>query len=200
MVLLATSMIALSRPEPRAIAAADGQALKNATFAGGCFWCMASTFDTLDGVVSTTSGDTDGRLENPTYADVSAGGTGHTEAVDVLCDPGQMSDAQLLEVFWRDRDPLARDRQFCDNESQDRSAIFYNDAEQERLAQESKDRLTRSRRFNAPIVTQVAPASVFPAAEGYLQDSSPKNPLRYTRYRYTCGRDTRREEVWGETE
>ena len=199
-VFLAAGVISLAGQEPPTAAAEGDTALKKATFAGGCFWCMEPPFDKLDGVVSTTSGYIGGHQKNPTYAEVSAGRTGHTEAVEVLYDPAKISYAQLLEVFWRNIDPLARDRQFCDKGSQYRSAIFYHDAEQERPARESKERLDRSRRFTDPIVTQVAPASAFYAAEDYHQDYYLKNPLRYKLYRYRCGRDKRLRQLWGETD
>ena len=195
---VAAGVISLTAQEPPSGAGGDA-ALQKATFAGGCFWCMEPPYDKLDGVVSTTSGYIGGHQKNPTYAEVSAGRTGHAEAVEVLYDPATISYAQLLEVFWRNIDPLARDRQFCDRGSQYRSAIFYHDAEQERLAQESKDRLERSGQFTDPIVTQVAPASTFYAAEDYHQDYYLKNPLRYKFYKYSCGRDKRLEQLWGET-
>ena len=198
-VFLAAGVISLAGQEPPTVAVGGDPALKTATFAGGCFWCMEPPFDTLDGVVSTTSGYTGGHQKNPAYAEVSAGRTGHAEAVEVLYDPARISYAQLLEVFWRNIDPLTRDRQFCDTGSQYRSAIFYHDADQERLARESKERLDRSRRFTDPIVTQVAPASAFYAAEDYHQDYYLKNPLRYKFYRYRCGRDKRLTQLWGET-
>ena len=200
LMFLAAGTISLSGQEPPTVAVGEGQALEKATLAGGCFWCMEPPFDKLDGVLSTTSGYIGGHQDNPTYAEVSAGTTGHAEAVEVLYDPEQISYAQLLEVFWRNIDPLAVDRQFCDAGSQYRTAIFYHDAEQGRLAQESKNRLGHSGRFSGPIVTQVVPASAFYAAEDYHQNYYLKNPLRYRVYRYTCGRDRRLEEVWGETD
>ena len=192
-------VLSLAGQEPPIVAERDS-VLKKATFAGGCFWCMEPPFDKLDGVVSTTSGYTGGHQKNPTYAAVSAGRTGHTEAVEVLYDPAKISYAQLLEVFWRNIDPLTPDRQFCDRGSQYRSAIFYHDVEQERLASESKDRLERSGRFTDPIVTEIARAGAFYAAEGYHQDYYLKNPLRYKFYRYRCGRERRLKQVWGETD
>ena len=200
LMFLAAGTISLSGQESPTVADGEGQALEKATFAGGCFWCMEPPFDKLAGVVSTTSGYIGGHQDNPTYAEVSAGTTGHAEAVEVLYDPEQISYAQLLEVFWRNIDPLAVDRQFCDAGSQYRSAIFYHDAEQGRLAQESKDRLGHSGRFSEPIVTQIVPASAFYAAEDYHQDYYLKNPLRYRVYRYTCGRDQRLADVWDATD
>ncbi len=192
-------VISLAGQEPRTVAGGDA-ALKKATFAGGCFWCMEPPFDKLSGVVSTTSGYTGGGTKDPTYTEVSAGVTGHTEAVEVLYDPSVISYAELLEVFWRNIDPLTQNRQFCDAGSQYRTAIFYHDAEQERLTRESKARLEASHRFTSPIVTEISAASLFYPAEEYHQDYYTKNPLRYKLYRYGCGRDKRLEQLWGETD
>jgi len=180
---------------PGLASAAD--ALAKATFAGGCFWCMEPPYDKLDGVVSTTSGYIGGRTQNPTYEAVSAGGTGHAEAVEIVYDPAKVSYAKLLDVFWRNIDPTVRNRQFCDVGDQYRSAIFYHGAEQKRLAEASKAALAKSKSFPQPIVTEIVPAGVFTAAEAYHQDFYVKNPLRYKFYRYRCGRDQRLEELWG---
>lgn len=168
-----------------------------ATFAGGCFWCVEPPFDKLDGVVSTTSGYTGGQVKNPTYEQVSAGGTGHAEAVRVVYDPRRVTYAELLDVFWRNIDPLTPNRQFCDEGDQYRSAIFYHTEEQKRLAEETKAALGASGRFDGPIVTEIAPAMTFYPAEEYHQDYYRKNPLRYRFYRFACGRDQRLEELWG---
>jgi len=168
-----------------------------ATFAGGCFWCMEPPFDKLDGVLSTTSGYTGGQAPNPTYEQVSSGGTGHTEAVQVVYDPSKVSYARLLDVFWRNIDPLTPNAQFCDRGSQYRSAIFTHGETQRRLAEESKQKLEQSGRFDQPIVTQIAAATTFYPAEEYHQDYYEKNPIRYKFYRYNCGRDRRLEELWG---
>ena len=178
----------------------DDQAFKKAAFAGGCFWCMEPPFDRLDGVISTTSGYTGGSRMNPTYAEVSAGVTGHAEAVEVLYDPSKIGYAQLLEIFWRNIDPLTPNRQFCDRGSQYRSAIFYQDAGQEHLARQSKAQLERSGRFEDPIVTEIAQATAFYRAESYHQDYYTKNPLRYKLYKWGCGRDARLKQLWGETD
>jgi peptide-methionine (S)-S-oxide reductase len=179
------------------LAGAADAALAKATFAGGCFWCMEPPYDKLDGVVSTTSGYIGGRTQNPTYEAVSAGGTGHAEAVEIVYDPAKVSYAKLLDVFWRNIDPTVRNRQFCDVGDQYRSAIFYHDAEQKRLAEASKAALAKSKPFPQPIVTEIVPAGVFTAAEAYHQDYYLKNPVRYKFYRYRCGRDQRLEELWG---
>jgi peptide-methionine (S)-S-oxide reductase len=166
-----------------------------ATFAGGCFWCMEPPFDKLDGVISTTSGYTGGHKDDPTYYQVSDGVTGHAEAVEIRYDPNKVSYATLLETFWRNIDPLAKDRQFCDSGSQYRSAIFYHDEEQKRLAIASRDRIAKERGWT--IQTEIVAASKFwPAEEGH-QDYYLKNPVRYKYYRNGCGRDARLEQLWG---
>jgi peptide-methionine (S)-S-oxide reductase len=170
---------------------------KAAVFAGGCFWCMEHPFDELDGVVSVTSGYTGGSKANPTYQEVSAGITGHTEAVQVVYDPAKVSYQKLVDVFWRNIDPLTANAQFCDHGTQYRSAIFYRDDEQKRVAEASKEALTKSGRFDKPIVTQIAQASTFWPAEDYHQHYYKTNPVRYKFYRYNCGRDQRLEQLWG---
>jgi peptide-methionine (S)-S-oxide reductase len=186
---------------PLAGAAADATpttgASATAIFAGGCFWCLEADFDKVPGVLSTTSGYTGGQLANPSYEQVSAGGTGHLEAVQVRYDPTRTSYAKLLEAFWPNIDPLTATGQFCDFGAQYRSAIFYADAEQQRQAESSKAALQASGRFAKPIVTEILPASVFYPAEEYHQDYARKNPLRYFYYRTTCGRDARLEKLWG---
>lgn len=174
--------------------------LAKATFAGGCFWCMEPPYDKLDGVISTTSGYIGGDKPNPTYEEVSAGGTGHAEAIEVLYNPTKISYTTLLDVFWRNIDPTTRDRQFCDVGHQYRTAIFYHDEEQKRLAEESRAELEKTKPFPEPIVTEIVPAGVFTPAEEYHQDYYLKNPIRYRFYRYTCGRDQRLEELWGKAD
>lgn len=168
-----------------------------ATFAGGCFWCMEKPFDQLDGVVSTTSGYAGGAEKAPTYEAVSSGRTGHTEVVQVAYDPSKVSFAQLVDVFWRNIDPFAVNRQFCDAGSQYRSAIFYSNAAELKVAEASK--ATLEKQFGKPIATQIAALNAsFTAAEDYHQDYYLKNPLRYSYYRSGCGRDKRLEAIWGE--
>jgi peptide-methionine (S)-S-oxide reductase len=174
---------------------APAQERAKATFAGGCFWCMEPPFDKLDGVISTTSGYTGGQKANPTYEEVSAGTTGHTEAVEIVYDPRKVTYAHLLEVFWRNIDPTTPDRQFCDVGSQYRAAIFYHDEAQRRLAEQSKQAVAQHLR--RPIVTQVVAAAPFYVAEDYHQDYYKKNPIRYRLYRTGCGRDQRLEQIWG---
>jgi len=172
-------------------------ALEKATFAGGCFWCMEHPFDELPGVVSVTSGYTGGEKKNPTYEEVSAGGTGHAESVEVLYDPAKISYEKLLEVFWHNIDPTVKDRQFCDTGHQYRSAIFYHTEEQHRLALQSKAALEKNKPFKGPVVTEIVPATTFYPAEEYHQHYYKKNPIRYTFYRFNCGRDKRLKELWG---
>ncbi|MGE5526709.1 MAG: peptide-methionine (S)-S-oxide reductase MsrA [Rhodospirillaceae bacterium] len=168
-----------------------------ATFAGGCFWCMEPPYDKLPGVISTTSGYMGGKTKNPTYEQVSTGRTGHAEVVQVAYDPKVVSYEKLLEVFWRNIDPTQRDGQFCDHGSQYRTAIFYHDEEQRRLAEASKAALAKSKPFKGDIVTQIAKAEEFYPAEDYHQDFYKKNPTRYKFYRAGCGRDARLTELWG---
>lgn len=195
----AALLLALGLGGPADAAAADDSGRAEAIFAGGCFWCMEPPFDALDGVLSTTSGYIGGDLANPTYEQVSAGGTGHAEAVKVVYDPQRIDYGDLLDVFWRNVDPLTKDRQFCDRGSQYRSAIFYLDERQRALAEASRRELEASGRFGEPIVTEITAAGTFYPAEEYHQDYYEKNPLRYKFYRYGCGRDQRLQELWGES-
>jgi len=171
--------------------------LKRAVFAGGCFWCTESDFEKVDGVVQAISGYTGGNKENPTYEEVSSGTTGHAESVMVIYDPAKVSYEQLLDVFWRHVDPTDAGGQFVDRGSQYRSAIFYQDDEQRRLAEASKAKLAQSGRFDKPIVTEIVKLGKFYPAEDYHQDYYKKNPLRYKYYRYGSGRDQFLESVWG---
>ena len=168
-----------------------------ATFAGGCFWCVEADFDKVPGVISTTSGYTGGRTPNPTYEQVSAKGTGHAEAVEVVYDPQKVSYEQLLEKFWRSIDPTTRDRQFCDSGSPYRTAIFAHDDAQLAAARASLAALEKSKPFKEPIVTTIERAGPFYPAEAYHQDYYLKNPIRYKYYRTSCGRDARLQELWG---
>ena len=174
------------------------KATETAIFAGGCFWCMEPPFDKLDGVISTTSGYTAGHKDDPTYREVSAGSTGHTEAIQIIYDPEKVSYSELLKVFWRNIDPVAIDRQFCDSGTQYRSGIYYLDSAQEKAARQSLQNLQKNKSFSEPIATEVIAASTFYPAEEYHQDYYQKNPLRYKYYRYSCGRDKRLSELWGE--
>jgi peptide-methionine (S)-S-oxide reductase len=158
---------------------------------------MEPPFDRLDGVVSTTSGYTGGSKQDPTYKEVSRGGTGHAESVRIVYDPEKISYSELLDVFWHNIDPTSADGQFCDRGNQYRSEIFYHDAGQQRLAEASKKALAESKPFKEPVVTAISPAGPFYPAEDYHQDYYQKNPVRYKFYRYGCGRDRRLEELWG---
>jgi len=188
------ALLAAGLSAPRARAGSEPAV---ATFAGGCFWCMELPFEALPGVLSATSGYTGGQKPDPSYEEVSAGGTGHAEAVRIVYDPARVRYEQLLDVFWRNIDPTAKDRQFCDVGSQYRSAIFVHDAEQRRLAEASREALKASGRFPGPVVTEIAEAGRFYPAEAYHQDYARRNPLRYRFYRSGCGRDDRLRELWG---
>jgi peptide-methionine (S)-S-oxide reductase len=175
--------------------AAAAPKLANATFAGGCFWCMEHPFDALPGVVSVTAGYTGGTKAHPTYEEVSSGGTGHAESVDVVYDPARITYQKLLDVFWHNIDPLAANRQFCDIGSQYRSAIFVHDEAQRQAAESSRQEIQK--RFKQPVATQVVTATTFWPAEGYHQHYYKTNPVRYKFYRFGCGRDQRLEDLWG---
>ena len=189
--LVASHTMAADGPAPPA-----GQAA-TAIFAGGCFWCVEADFERLPGVIAAESGYTGGAEKNPTYQQVSAGRTGHAEAVRVRYDPARISYAQLLTHFWRNIDPTVKNRQFCDSGAQYRSAIYYQDQAQREAALASKAALEKEKRF-ARIETEVTAAGVFYLAEQYHQDYYKKNPVRYKFYRHNCGRDARLKELWGE--
>src|SRR5262245_23020179 len=179
-------------------AAAQDKTAK-AIFAGGCFWCVEADFDKVPGVISTTSGYINGTVKNPTYKQVSAGGTGHAEAVEIVYDPAKVTYAKLLDVFWRNIDPLVKDRQFCDSGDMYRTAVFYLDDEQKQLAEETKT--TVAAKFAPRVVyTKISKADTFYPAEDYHQDYYKKNEARYNFYRWNCGRDQRLEQLWGKKE
>ena len=180
------------------IAQPDNSDQAVATFAGGCFWCMEPPFDELDGVSSTISGYIGGHVENPSYEQVTTGRTGHAEAMQVTYDPEVVDYATLLDVYWQNIDPLDSGGQFCDRGSSYRSTIFVHTAEQRELAEASKQEIAASGQLNGEIVTPIEEATTFYPAEEYHQDYYQKNPVRYKFYRFSCGRDDRLEEVWGE--
>ncbi len=182
--------------QPKTDTTAQSPASATAIFAGGCFWCVEADLDKLPGVLSTESGYAGGELKNPTYEQVSRGGTGHAESVRVTYDPKKVSYEQLLDYFWHHVDPTVKDRQFCDIGNQYRTAIFYRDDAQRLAAQASKSALEKSGRFSH-VYTEIGPAGVFYPAEEYHQDYYKKNPIRYRYYRTACGRDSRVSEVWG---
>ncbi|MEC7838766.1 MAG: peptide-methionine (S)-S-oxide reductase MsrA [Chlamydiota bacterium] len=167
-----------------------------ATFAGGCFWCMEPPYDKLNGVISTVVGYTGGHKVNPTYEEVSAGETGHTEAIQIEYDPSVITFQELLDVFWQNIDPTVQNRQFCDVGSQYRSEIFYHDEKQKKTAELSKRKIEENTQIEK-VYTQISPFEKFYPAEEYHQKYSIKNPIRYRFYRYTCGRDQRLRDVWG---
>ena len=176
---------------------ATAATLGKAYFAGGCFWCMEEVFEKVEGVLSVTSGYMGGTAANPSYEEVSAGGTGHAESVEVLYDPATVSYQKLLAAFWRNVDPITPNAQFCDHGSQYRSAIFFQTDEEKRAADRSKEAIEQSKRWNGSIVTQIVPAAQFYPAEEYHQDFYKKSPVRYKFYKYNCGRAQRLEELWG---
>jgi peptide-methionine (S)-S-oxide reductase len=172
------------------------EGLARATFASGCFWCTEADFDKVQGVVSTRSGYTGGRTPNPTYRQVSSGGTGHAEAVEVIYDPRIVSYEALLDHYWTNVDPFTANRQFCDVGSQYRPEIFVHTDAQRRAAEASKG--TMQKRFSGqPIVVVISDAGAFYPAEDYHQDYYQKNSAQYRFYRYGCGRDARLKAIWG---
>jgi len=175
--------------------AADGDGVL--IVAGGCFWCVESDFDHVPGVIETVSGYTGGHLDNPTYEQVSHGGTGHLEAVRIRFDPAKTSYAKLVEIFWRTIDPTDAGGQFCDRGHSYTTAIFPLNAEQKRIAEASKNKLDESGKLGAPIATKIIDAGPFYPAEGYHQDFYTKSPIRYRFYRFNCGRDNRVDQLWG---
>jgi len=182
----AAQMAPLPKPGP-------GQAV--ATFAGGCFWCTESDFDHVAGVISTTSGYTGGHAANPTYHQVSAGGTGHAESVEVIYDPSKVSYQKLLTYYWHSVDPTVQNQQFCDHGNQYRTAIFVHNDEERKLAEASKKKVAAQ--LGKPIYTEIAQAGPFYPAEEYHQDFYKKNPTKYKFYRWNCGRDQRLQKIWG---
>lgn len=183
---------------PSGEATGYNQYLEKATFAGGCFWCMEPPFEKLDGVIKVISGYAGGHKDNPTYEEVSAGHTGHVEAVQILYDPSKITYEELLHVFWRQIDPTDPDGQFVDRGSQYRTVIFYHSERQKELAEQSKLLLEQSGRFKTPIVTEILPFTIFYPAEEYHQDFYKKHPWRYKFYRYNSGRDQYIKQIWGD--
>ena len=191
--LFVFSAVSFAAPTPAAPAG-----LEKATFAGGCFWCMETPFRGLAGVTSVASGYTGGKVVDATYEQVSNGGTGHTESVEIVFDPKTVSYDKLLEIFWANIDPTVANQQFCDRGNQYRSAIFTHTPEQATAAAASKAKWQADKRFaGRTIYTEIAPASAFYAAEEYHQNYAQKNPTRYKYYRWNCGRDQRLKAIWG---
>jgi peptide methionine sulfoxide reductase msrA/msrB len=198
-IILGTICIACMRIDSNKDSYTHTEKPEKATFAGGCFWCMVPPFEKLKGVSEVITGYTGGHKKNPTYEEVSAGGTWHLEAVQVTYDPSQTTYEELLDVFWKQIDPTDSNGQFVDRGSQYRTVIFYHTDEQKRLAEKSKEDLQKSGRFTRPMVTEILPASAFYKAEEYYQDYHKKNPIRYKFYRFNSGRDQYLKKIWGKT-
>lgn len=200
--LLALAVLGATQLSAQTPAAASATTTAGTTakaiFAGGCFWCVESDFDKIPGVISTTSGYTGGKTANPTYEEVSSHTTGHAEAVQVVYDPSKVSYQRLVEYFWHTIDPTVKDRQFCDVGTPYRTAIFALDAEQLKIAQASRVALEKSKPFKEPIVTPITMADDFYPAEAYHQDYYLRNPVRYKYYRFSCGREARLQQLWGD--
>jgi len=173
--------------------------LESVVLGGGCFWCIEADYEKLDGVVDVVSGYAGGHVKNPTYKQVSAGGSGHIEVVKVTYDANKINYSQILDYFWRHIDPTRDDGQFCDRGSQYRPAIFYQDETQKKLAIASAKQIEQTKPFEQPLKVELIQASTFYPAEDYHQDYYKKNPIRYNFYRYNCGRDARVEQLWGES-
>ena len=189
------SMEEEGQPSPFQTFRSQTAARDTAVFAGGCFWCMEPPFDKLDGVVSTISGYAGGHVPNPSYEAVTAGGTGHREAIQVVFDPTRVGYQELLEVFWKNVDPLDGGGQFCDRGFSYTTAVFAKDREQAGLSEESM--LKIQEKLETPLVTSIVRDAAFYPAEDYHQDYYLNNPIRYRYYRWSCGRDARLEELWG---
>ena len=184
-----------ARAQPASYAPPAG--IEAAIFGGGCFWCVEVDFDKVEGVVATISGFAGGTTKNPSYRQVTSGGTGHTEVVKVYFDPKKVSYQRLVDIFWRTIDPIDAGGQFCDRGDSYRTAIYAIGAEQLKIAEASKAALDAAKRFNKPIATEIKSAGDFTAAEDYHQDFYKKDPGRYYSYRAGCGRDARVKTLWG---
>jgi len=183
-----------------AVTAASAQdKTAKAIFAGGCFWCVEADFDKVPGVLTTTSGYLNGKTKNPTYKEVSGGGSGHVEAVEIVYDPAKVTYAKLLDVFWRSIDPLVKDKQFCDTGDMYRTGIYFLNDEQKKLADDSKQKVV-AKFAPRTVYTEIVKADTFYPAEDYHQDYYKKNEARYNFYRWNCGRDQRLEQIWGKKE
>ena len=193
--ILLFSSLTLAFTSTHSVAKEQGKKLETAIFAGGCFWCMEPPFEKKDGVISAVSGYISGHVKNPTYKQVSAGTTGHTEAVEIKYDPKKISYEELLKIFWKNIDPTVKDQQFCDKGSQYRSGIYYLDDAQKKAAMDSLKDVEKA--GIKPIHTEIVKATTFYKAEEYHQDYYKKNPVRYNYYRFGCGRDARLKEIWG---
>jgi len=204
--ILTPSLAAMAQADTASKPASPATSVKSAApaasdralFAGGCFWSMESAFEGLPGVTSVVSGYTGGTKANPSYEEVSEGGTGHAESVEVRFDPRKITYAELLDIYWHNTDPTQSNGQFCDHGNQYRPVIYYRDSTQKRQAEVSKRAIeTTPQRFTSPIVTQIQPAGKFWPAEEYHQDFYKKEPDHYESYREGCGRDRRLVALWG---
>ena len=195
--LLPIAILALCLTIPVFAETTSAPKVETAILAGGCFWCVESDYEKLDGVLDVISGYTGGHVENPTYKQVSAGRTGHVEAVKITYDANKISYAAILDYFWHHIDPTRDDGQFCDSGNQYRPVIFYTSEKQKMEAIASKKKIEQTKPFSEPIKVELIQASTFYPAEDYHQDYYKKNPLRYHFYRYSCGRDARIEQLWG---
>ncbi len=189
-------VMSMAHAEQGKISPEFSERLEKATFAGGCFWCMEPPFDKIDGVISTTSGYTGGNEKMPTYDQVSSGKTGHFEAIEIIFDPEKVNYDKLLEIFWKNIDPTQANGQFADIGKQYRTAIFFHDENQRKIAVASKENLDKSGKFGKSVVTDILPAGDFYPAEDYHQDYSLKNPIRYKYYRFGSGRDQFLNKLW----
>ena len=194
--VLTLSVVSLVYAESQNNTSNADRKLDKATFAGGCFWCMESPYDKLEGIISTTVGYTGGEEKNPTYEEVCSGRTGHAEAIEIVYDPSRITYAELLDVFWKNISPTQPNGQFVDIGPQYRTAIFYHNENQKQLAEASKEKLEHSGRFDQKIVTEIVPAGEFYPAEDYHQDYYKKKPFHYERYRHGSGRDQYLDEMW----
>ena len=197
--LTATMLIAWFISIPAMAETTTTPKLESVVLAGGCFWCIEADYEKLDGVVDVISGYAGGHIKNPTYKQVSAGNSGHIEVVKVTYDANKINYSQILDYFWKHIDPTRDDGQFCDRGPQYRPAIFYQDEAQKKLAMASVKHIEQTKPFEQPLKVELIQATTFYPAEDYHQDYYKKNPIRYNLYRYSCGRDARVEQLWGET-
>jgi len=197
LIALMTLLFTMSTPhagEAKNTADNENQSI---VLAGGCFWCIESDYEKLDGIISVVSGYSGGQLKNPTYKQVSAGNSGHIEVVEVTYDPRIITRDKILDFFWHHIDPTRDDGQFCDNGPQYRPAIFYKDEAEKQAIIKSAQLIEKNKPFKESLKVEFIPASTFYPAEEYHQDYYKKNSLRYNYYRFSCGRDARIEELWG---
>ena len=196
-ILVGLGLVVPAQAQPLTQESVKSNQEEKAIFAGGCFWCMTAPFDKLPGVNKVIAGYTGGPGAHPTYSDYGA--KGHTEAVEITFDPDKITYQQLLDVYWRQVDPTDGGGQFCDRGFEYKPAIYFVNEQQQILAQQAKDVLQKSGRFQKPLAVEIIAATIFYPAEEYHQDYYRKNPLKYKFYRFNCGRDQRLEKVWGQS-